>query len=181
MRSLNMRWIAGSRGRLVAAAALALALGAVEARADHVFTLSGVTFDDGGVANGTFTTDNGLTNLLSYDITTSGGTVPGFEYTQANTVSFSSLPSILVVETSDQSEILQLTFSGLTAAGAPITLGTADSFEQEVIGVNDSVHRDVTGGSVVGAGAVPEPSSLALVGTAALAGLGLWARRRRAG
>ena len=28
--------------------------------------------------------------------------------------------------------------------------------------------------------AVPEPTSLALAGTAALAGLGLWARRRRA-
>jgi PEP-CTERM motif len=49
------------------------------------------------------------------------------------------------------------------------------SFEQGPSGD----HRQVLAGPVAGA-AVPEPSSLALAGTAALAGLGRWARRRRA-
>ena len=175
MRSLRLGWIAGSRGRLVAAAALVLTLGAVEARADQTFTLSGVTFDDGGTATGTFTTNNDLNSLVSYDITTSGGTVTGFEYTTANTGSFSSLPGILVVETSLQEHLLQLTFTGLNVVG-PIVIGEFDSFEQH----QTNTQRHVNGGSVVEAGAVPEPSSLALAGTAALAGLGLWARRRRA-
>jgi PEP-CTERM motif len=162
--------------RLLVATALVLSLGVVEARADHVFTLSGVTFDDGGTATGTFTTDNTLTNLVSYDITTSGGTLTGFDYTPATTSGgFSSLPTIIVLETASLDHLIQLTFTGLTVAGAPITIGQFDSFEQDPTGA----HRQVIAGSVVGA-SVPEPSSLALAGTAALAGLGLWARRRRA-
>src|SRR4051794_33716196 len=98
MRGLRMEPMAGSRARLLAAAALALALGAVQARADHVFTLSGVTFDDGGTATGMFTTSDDLKSLVSYDITTSGGTLAGFDYTTATTTSFSSLPTILVLE-----------------------------------------------------------------------------------
>ncbi len=175
MNDLRMGRMARSGASLLAVAALALSLGTVEARANHVFTLSGVTFDDGGTATGTFTTDNTLTNLISYDITTSGGALAGFEYTPAGTTSFSSLPAILVLETSSLDHLIQLTFTGLTATGAPITIGQFDSFEQDPTGA----HRQVLAGSVVG-NAVPEPTSLALAGTAALAGLGLWARRRRA-
>ena len=153
---------------LLMATALVLSLGVVDARADHVFTLSGVAFDDGGTATGTFTTDNSLTNLVSYDITTSGGTLAGFDYTPATTVSFSSVPFILVLETTSLDHLIQLTFTDLTVAGSPITIGQFDSFEQDPSGA----HRQVTTGSVLGA-SVPEPSSLALAGTAALAGLGL--------
>jgi hypothetical protein len=179
MRSLNIGWNAGSRGRLVAAAALVLALGAAQARADHVFTLSGVTFDDGGTATGTFTTDSALSNLVTYDITTSGGTLAGFEYTPATTISSStSLPGILVFSTASLDHLIEITFisPGLTTTGASILVGQFDSFEQ----VPGGDHRQIlAGGSVIEAG-VPEPSSLVLAGTAALAGLGLWARRRRA-
>ena len=65
MRALRMTLMARSGASLLAAAALTLALGAVEARADIVFTLSGVTFDDGGTASGTFTTDDALSSLLA--------------------------------------------------------------------------------------------------------------------
>jgi hypothetical protein len=162
------------------ALAFALALGMVEARADHVFTLSGVAFDDGTLATGTFSTNDAVTSLVNWDITTVDGAIPGFHYTPGTSDSSStSLPFILVLNTPPALDhILELTFAGgLTPGGAPIdTSGPNISFEQSP---NGGPHRNVTAGSVVPAGAVPEPSSLALSGTAGLAGLGLWARRRR--
>jgi hypothetical protein len=59
--------------------------------------------------------------------------------------------------------VLRLTFTNLTAAGAPITLGTNDSFEQGTSGARWVVTSD----SVVGV--VPEPSSLLMGSIAALA------------
>jgi PEP-CTERM motif len=177
MTLLRMGRMAGTGARLLTAAALALALGAVEARANHIFTLSDVTFDDGTLATGMFTTNNALTSLVTFDITTTNGAIAGFEYTPGTAGSSStSLPGIIVLEPSSLDHIIQLTFDGnLTLTGAPILIGQFDSFEQDSAGT----HRAVVGGSVVAAGAVPEPSSLALAGTAVLAGLGLWARRRR--
>jgi hypothetical protein len=161
------------KARVLTALVTVLLVGAAEARADHVFALSGVTFDDGGTASGTFTTNDAIDSLVDYNITTSGGTLTGFNYMSGNTVSFSSLPNILVLETASLDHLIQLTFTGLTAAGAPITIGQFDSFEQDQTGT----HRQVVAGSVVPA-AVPEPSSLALTGAAALAWAVLWARRR---
>src|SRR4051812_18393853 len=136
MRGLRM-------GRM-AVAALALALGAAEARADHIFTLSGVLFDDGTSATGTFTTNDALTNLVGFDITTTTGPIAGFEYPPATAGSGpTSLPTIIVLEPADLSHIIQLTFNGgLTLAGAPILIGQFDSFEQDA----NNVHRQVTGG-----------------------------------
>ncbi len=177
MRSLHMTRMAGTGARLLAAAALALALGAVEARADHVFTLSGVTFDDGGTASGTFTTDDTLKNLLDFDITTSPGTDIGFHYTSATVISTpTDLPFILVLETASLDHLMELTFTNLTATGSPITLGDNVSFEQ---GTTVNARRLVTGGEVIAAGAVPEPSSLMMGSVAALAGLAVCARRSR--
>ena len=163
--------------RLLVATALVLSLGVVEARADHVFTLSGVTFDDGGTATGTFTTNDALSSLVSFDITTSPGTNIGFEYTPVTADSSSTaLPFILVLNTPPALDnILELTFTNLSAAGAPITISTNDSFEQTL-----NARRVVVSGQVVAA-AVPEPSSLVMGGIATLAALGIWARRRRAG
>ena len=69
MRVLHRGRKSARQVRFLAAAALALAVGAVDARADIVFELSGVTFSDGATATGTFTTDSGITSLLNFDIT----------------------------------------------------------------------------------------------------------------
>jgi hypothetical protein len=165
--------------RLIAAAglfALALGLAPGPASANIIYTFSGVTFDDGGILTGTFTTNDAITSLIDFDILTSGGTSAGFHYTAATADdSSTSLPFILVLNTPPLFEnILQVTFSGgLTATGAPITIGNFDSFEQ-----NDPDQRVITAGSAIVATAIPEPT------TAALTGLGLFAlsyvRRRRA-
>src|SRR5262245_43760999 len=69
------------------AVALAFATGGREAAADHVFQLVDVMFQSppfgpGGTATGTFTTNDAITALVTYDITTSSVVgFPGFEYT----------------------------------------------------------------------------------------------------
>ncbi|WP_337176144.1 hypothetical protein [Paludisphaera sp.] len=161
----------------------ALAFGASETRADLMFTLSGVTLDDGTLVTGTFTTNDALDSLLDFNLTTSDGTIPGFNYTTATVGSGStSLPFILVLSTASADRILQLTFDGgLTATGAPILIGQFDSFEQAG-DVNPIPRREVVSGSVVaGTAVIPEPSSIALAASAAMAGLAFGARRRRAG
>ena len=56
------------------------------------WTLSGVTFDDGGTAGGIFSTDSGTGGLLSWDITTmTGSTLSGFHYDGTTSVSFGNL------------------------------------------------------------------------------------------
>lgn len=157
--------------RLLAAVGMVLSLAANPASANIDFTLSGATLSDGGTLTGTFTTNDAITALLDYDLTTAGGALTGFEYTPATApMNFSSLPSIIVVETTALDHILQVTFQGgLTATGAPILVGQFDSFEQ----VNGQ-HREVTAGAAAVA-AVPEPSTMALL---AIGALGLLTRVR---
>jgi hypothetical protein len=151
---------------------LALSLTAGQAAANIAYTFSGVTFSDGGTLNGTFTTNDAISSLLNYNITTSPGIGIGFNYTPATTNSSStSLPSILVLSTPSLNNILEVTFTGLTAAGSPIRIGTFDSFEQTLTN-----RRDIVAGSAI-VGTVPEPETYAMM----LAGLGLlgFAARRR--
>jgi hypothetical protein len=155
----------------------ALALGGREASADVIYELSGVTFGPpGGTATGTFTTNDAITALVTYDITTS--TVrgfPGFEYTPATAPTvLNGLPNSFVLTGIGGERDLALLFTGgLTATGA--TLSTTS--EETVLIGPTFITRHIESGSVVG---VPEPSSLLVGGIAALAGLGLWAWRRRA-
>ena len=155
-----------------------LLMAAGPASADVIFTFDGLTFEDGGTLDGTFTTDDALMTLLDYNLTTSGGSLVGFTYTPVTApLNFSSLPSVLVVETSTNNPILQVTFASLLATGGTITLGSFDSFEE--VGQD---HRDVTAGQVtVGTtSSVPEPATTSLLAIGAMALLaGL--RRRRPG
>jgi len=163
---------------LLAVGTILFLAGAGPASANITFTFSGVTFDDGGTLTGTFITNDTATALIDFDITTAGGAVTGFEYTPGTAGSGStSLPGIIVVEPASLDHILQVTFSGgLTTLGAPILIGTFDSFEQ--VG---TTHRDITAGLVSAAPAgVPEPSTIALLGIGVL-GLLFFARRSRQG
>jgi len=155
---------------------MVLFLMAGQASANILYTFSGVTFGGGGTLTGTFTTNDAITALIGFDITTSAGAGIGFHYTPATVGSSStSLPSIIVLSTPTLNNILQVTFSGgLTALGAPILIGTFDSFEQTTA----PARRDIIAGSAIVATTVPEPSTIALLGMSVL-GLLASVRRRR--
>ena len=165
--------------RLLSLVGFFLFLAAGQASANIVYTFSGVTFSDGGTLTGTFTTDDTFTTLLDFDITTSPGAGLGFTYTPLTAGSPStSLPAIVVLSTASLDEILQMTFDGgLTATGAPIKIGTFDSFEQ----AGPDARRDIVAGSAIVAPlTVPEPSTLALLAIGALGVLTSVRRRRQA-
>ena len=137
-----------------------------------------VTFSDGGTLTGTFTTNDAFNALLDFDITTSPGAGIGFTYTPVTAGSSStSLPFIIVLSSATPEEILQVTFAGgLTATGAPILIGTFDSFEQ----AGPNARRDIVAGSAVVAPiTVPEPSTLVLLATTGVLGVLTSLRRRR--
>jgi hypothetical protein len=152
-----------------------LTLGDRPASANIIFNLTNVQFSDGGVATGSFITNDARTSLIDFNITTTGALA--FNYTSATASSSSTaLPFILVLNTPPTLDhIFELTFTNLTPTGSLITLGQFDSFEQTLTG-----RRTVTGGSVtVATTAVPEPSSLALASLGTLALFGHLLRRRR--
>jgi len=164
--------------RLLSLFGVVLFLAAGQASANIVYTFSGVTFSDGGTLTGTFTTNDTFTALLDYDITTSVAPGIGFTYTPLTTGSSpTSLPAIIVVETASLDNLLQVTFAGgLTATGAPILIGTFDSFEQ-----GPDARRDIVAGmATVATNNVPEPSTLALLAVGALGVLTSVRRRRQA-
>src|SRR4029453_1236789 len=165
--------------RLLSLVGVVLFLAAGQASANIVYTFSGGEFDDGGTLTGTFSTNDAITALVDFDITTSPGAGGlGFNYTPLTAASGStSLPFIVVVSTPALDEILQVTFNGgLTATGAPITIGAFDSFEQ----ADPDARRDIVAGSAIVAPiTVPEPSTLVLLATTGVLGVLTSLRRRR--
>ncbi len=152
---------------IVMAVGLGLAA-AGEARADPViWTLSGVTFSDGGIASGSFVYDATSNTVSAWSITVTGGDTglfspfiynPGDSTAEGINAAF---PGIFIL--SPGSRALQLGFAGpLTDSGGTLAIVPFDSTE-ESFGVTFFNFRDIASGSVVGAPPVPEPATLLLL------------------
>ena len=149
------------------------------------WTLSGVTFDDGGTASGIFSTDSGTGGLLSWDITTTtGSTLSGFHYDSSTSLLFGNDyfgPNSFIVAENNITRYIHFSFvNPLNVGGVnPLHTGFNDlnlatsSWECD----NCFALRAVTAGSAISVSAVPEPETYAMM----LAGLGLlgFAARRR--
>jgi len=149
------------------------------ASADGItWTFSGVTFDDGGTASGSFVYD-ALNNTYTpgdITVTTTAGTVlTGATYTSVSACCGSSNTGVTLgpnVNDFTNTPLLFLLFSAsLTNAGGtiPLSFGFADTnFDSaEDFCTNSDCSgfsmRLVTGGEVVGSTGVPEPSSISLL------------------
>jgi len=158
---------------VVAAMALIAALAPAKAHANVAWTLSGVTFADGGSASGTFvTSDTGY--IQSWDITTSGGSIAETYDSSSGSVLNSSASYGFNLQSDDTTTtMILLGQNDLLAANSP-DLVLHNSFEQ--VGANPE--RLVTAGDFV-LSDVPEPASMAVLGTGlACLALGRYRRRR---
>lgn len=95
------------------------------------YTLTGIGLTDGGVLNGTITTDDypgGNSGISSWDLTTSGGTQPGETYSSAISFNSESLTSFTQPTGFDFFALkaynfeLELAFTGNLITGAGVSL-----------------------------------------------------------
>ena len=147
------------------------------------WTLSGVTFDDGGTASGTFSTDATTGSLLSWDITTTAGNFPfgGYHYDSSSSFRDVSTPisfSVLSVNT-NFSPVLDLHFvNPLNVVGVSPFANGSREYHILIVQNDSELHqRAITAGYATSITAVPDPETYAMM----LAGLGLlgFAARRR--
>ena len=134
-----------------------------------------VTFDDGGTAYGTFTTDLTTGNVLGFDIvTTPGSTLNGFSYNAGTSYLYGNdvnQPNSFIIANSGNPffiPYMQLTFEYPLTGGLavdPIIPGNPPfagySFECN----NCNPYRFVESGYAT----APEPSTFALIGSALIA------------
>lgn len=140
------------------------------ASADGItWDLSGVTFDDGGTASGSFVYDALTNTYSSIDIITAGGSAfGGATYTSLSGVFGSSSTGMLLGASGDltNTALLFLIFGAdLTGSGGTVPLtgvgeGTCDNSDCSA----STLLRSITAGDVVATVSTPEPSALSLLG-----------------
>jgi hypothetical protein len=149
------------------------------------WTLSGVTFDDGGTASGTFATDSTTGDVTAFDITTTAGTTlngsvydVSTSFLYANNF-FTANSFLLATTTPFATPYLELAFANpLTSTGVDALIPgdvantTIGSWECN----NCSPFRNVVSGEAVSG--VPEPSTWAMM-ILGFAGIGFMAYRRK--
>jgi hypothetical protein len=150
------------------------------ASADGItWTLSGVTFDDGGTASGSFVFDALTNTYSSIDITTSAGSLFGGATYTGIDPGFPSTSGQLILVTNPLlsdltgTGVLELDFGPLTNLGGTFPVVAEGEGTCDDAGCTSGTElRTTTAGSVTATTATPEPSTLLLLvmGVAGLAG-----------
>jgi hypothetical protein len=173
--------------------AISLSGAITSAKADLVYTLSGVTFDGGGTLSGQFVINqDGYVESYNF-VTTSGGVLSGNSYTSPAPTADNIIPStppastIIVFPNNDPSTdaLLELTFlHPLDSTGIdPLVGGTpgpsyecTGSFSCDLIEGASGTTRYISGGIAT---AVPEPATWAMI-ILGFFGVGFMSYRRKA-
>ena len=154
-----------------------------------VWTLDGVTFEDGGTASGTFAVESTTGAVTSFNISTTAGTIlDGATYAPGNYFAFDNFfsPNSFAIAADN---LLALPFINFAFLNAMNSAGTnllqvdfdlpGDQVAFECSDNTCEVSRFATGGSAIGVvEAIPEPSTWAML-ILGFAGLGFLSYRRK--